>query len=87
MKKTLKISIFSITIGAVKRSDGTSCPGSVVGDFAGLVYNESTRTVSFKVKNLQAGCKLTVGIVTTTPATGQMEAKMLTLCLLSSYFM
>lgn len=56
------------TIGAVKRSDGTSCPGSVVGDFAGLVYNESTRTVSFKVKNLQAGCKLTVGIVTTTPA-------------------
>lgn len=56
------------TIGAVKRSDGTSCPGSVVGDFAGLDYNESTRTVSFKVKNLQAGCKLTVGIVTTTPA-------------------
>ncbi len=56
------------TIGAVKRSDGTSCPGSVVGDFAGLVYDESTRTVSFKVKNLQAGCKLTVGIVTTTPA-------------------
>ncbi len=56
------------TIGAVKRSDGTSCPGSVVGDSAGLVYDESTRTVSFKVKNLQAGCKLTVGIVTTTPA-------------------
>ncbi len=55
------------TIGAVKRSDGTSCPGSVVGDSAGLVYDEATRTVSFKVKNLQAGCKLTVGIVTTTP--------------------
>lgn len=56
------------TIGAVKRSDGTSCPGYVVGDSAGLVYDESTRTVSFKVKNLQAGCKLTVGIVTTTPS-------------------
>lgn len=55
------------TIGAVKRSDGTSCSGYVVGDSAGLVYDSATRTVSFKVKNLQAGCKLTVGIVTTTP--------------------
>ena len=55
------------TIGAVKRSDGSSCPGYVVGDSAGLVYDNTTRTVSFKVKNLQAGCKLTVGIVTTTP--------------------
>ncbi len=55
------------TIGAVKRSDGTSCPGYVVGDSAGLVYDSATRTVSFKVKNLQAGCKLTVGVVTTTP--------------------
>ncbi len=58
------------TIGAVKRSDGTSCPGYVVGDQAGLTYDESTRTVSFKVKNLQAGCKLTVGIITTTPSLG-----------------
>lgn len=56
------------TIGAVKRSDGSSCPGYVVGDSAGLVYDDTTRTVSFKVKNLQAGCKLTVGIVTTTPS-------------------
>lgn len=56
------------TIGAVKRSDGSSCPGYVVGDSAGLVYDNTTRTVSFKVKNLQAGCKLTVGIVTTTPS-------------------
>lgn len=56
------------TIGAVKRSDGSSCPGYVVGDSAGLFYDNTTRTVSFKVKNLQAGCKLTVGIVTTTPS-------------------
>lgn len=56
------------TIGAVKRSDGTSCPGYVVGDSAGLTYDEATRTVSFKVKNLQAGCKLTVGIITVTPS-------------------
>jgi len=55
------------TIGAVKRSDGTSCAGYVVGDSDGLKYDEATRTVSFKVKNLKAGCKLTVGIVTTTP--------------------
>lgn len=55
------------TIGAVKRSDGSSCPGQVVGGVSGLKYDESTRMVSFKIKNLQAGCKLTVGIVTRTP--------------------
>jgi len=36
--------------------------------YHGLHYNENNRTVSFKVKNLQAGCKLTVGIITKTPA-------------------
>lgn len=55
------------TIGAVKRSDGSSCPGYVINDAAGLSYDEKTRTVSFDVKNLKAGCKLTVGIVTQTP--------------------
>ncbi len=55
------------TIGAVKRSDGSSCPGQVVDGVSGLKYDEATRTVSFKVKNLQAGCKLTVGIATRTP--------------------
>ena len=71
------------SIGAVKRSDGSSCSGFVVDDtkeetveegtwnsdnteyyYHGLHYNSSTRTVSFKVKNLKAGCKLTVGIKT-----------------------
>ena len=56
------------TIGAVKRSDGSSCPGQVVGGVDGLSYDATTGMVSFKVKNLQAGCKLTVGIVTTTPS-------------------
>lgn len=56
------------SIGAVKRSDGSSCPGYVVDGVDGLKYDETTRVVSFKVKNLQAGCKLTVGIVTTTPS-------------------
>lgn len=35
--------------------------------YHGLHYNETTRTVKFTVKNLQAGCELTVGIKTTTP--------------------
>lgn len=56
------------TIGAVKRSDNSSCPGQVVGGYDGLKYDEATNTVSFRVKNLQAGCKLTVGIVTRTPS-------------------
>lgn len=57
------------TIGAVKRSDGSSCTGYVVDGVKGLKYDDTTGTVSFKVKNLQAGCELTVGINTKTPAT------------------
>lgn len=56
------------TIGAVKRSDGTSCTGYVVDGVNGLKYDEATGKVSFTVKNLQAGCKLTVGINTITPS-------------------
>ncbi len=37
--------------------------------YHGLHYNASTRTVSFRVYQLQAGCKLTVGIITKTPMT------------------
>lgn len=65
------------SIGAVRRDDETiSCPGAVVDDtdgtetlnsYHGLHYDEATRTVSFKVRNLQAGCVLTVGIKTLTP--------------------
>lgn len=54
-------------IGAVNRADGTGCPGYVVGGVNGLIYNETTHTVSFQVRNLQAGCMLTVGIKTKTP--------------------
>ena len=35
--------------------------------YHGLHYDATTRTVRFAVKNLQAGCELTVGIRTTTP--------------------
>lgn len=35
--------------------------------YHGLHYNENTRTVSFDVRNLQAGCVLQVGITTRTP--------------------
>ena len=56
------------TIGAVKRSnEKETCPGLVVGGLDGLHYDETTRTISFRVQNLQAGCKLTVGFVTRTP--------------------
>ena len=74
------------SIGAVKRSDGSTCVGKVIDDtneastsegtwnndnteytYHGLHYNANNRTVTFKVKNLKAGCKLTVGIITKTP--------------------
>ncbi len=35
--------------------------------YHGLHYDEETRTVNFKVKDLKAGCRLTVGIKTRTP--------------------
>ena len=76
------------SIGAVKRSDGTTCLGKVVDDtneasassgvwnstnteytYHGLHYDAATRKVSFKITNLKAGCVLTVGIKTMTPAT------------------
>ena len=62
------------TIGAVQRKDNTtSCSGYVVDGYNGLHYDANTRTVSFKVKNLQAGCKLTVGIKTKTPTLGDKD--------------
>ena len=36
--------------------------------YHGLHYDAASRTVSFKVENLQAGCYLTVGVKTMTPA-------------------
>ena len=38
-------------------------------NYKGLHYDEETRMVSFRIKNLQAGCHLTVGIVTVLPET------------------
>ena len=71
------------SIGAVRRSDGvTACSGQVIDDtssttgwinsnteyvYHGLHYTVADRTVRFKVKNLQAGCQLQVGIETKTP--------------------
>ena len=37
--------------------------------YHGLHYDATTRTVSFKVKNIKAGCELVVGIKTQTPST------------------
>ncbi len=74
------------SIGAVKLSDETTCPGKVVDDtndpsasegtwnndnteytYHGLHYDVNTRTVTFRIKNLKAGCKINVGIITRTP--------------------
>ncbi len=57
-------------IGAVLRSDpNVGCLGYVVNGYNGLSFDLATNTVSFKIKNMQAGCKITVGIVTKTPST------------------
>ena len=57
------------SVGAVNRTTGDACVGYVVGDKDGLNYDEDTRMVSFVVKNLKAGCSLTVGIKTQVPST------------------
>ena len=49
-------------------SQGTWNNGNTEYTYHGLHYDATTRTVTFKVNNLQAGCKLTVGIITRTPA-------------------
>lgn len=46
-------------------SNGSTDPAN----YKGLHYDEATRTVSFRIMRLQAGCHLTVGIVTTLPDT------------------
>jgi len=68
------------TVGAVNQKDTSkSCLGGVYNDtksteqsntnYHGLHYDEATKTVHFKIKGLQAGCQLTVGIKTKTPET------------------
>lgn len=57
------------SIGAVNRTTGAPCVGYVVDDVAGLKYDSVTNTVSFAIKNLKAGCSLTVGIKTLVPDT------------------
>ena len=52
----------------VSNDTGVWNAGNTEYTYHGLHYNANTRTVSFKVKNLQAGCKLTVGIITRTPS-------------------
>lgn len=73
-------SSWDCTYGAVEQADATkSCSGYVVGaskvnnQCQGINYDSSTRIVSFAVKGLQAGCKLTVGIKTTTGTLGNND--------------
>ncbi|MCR5573130.1 MAG: BspA family leucine-rich repeat surface protein, partial [Candidatus Saccharibacteria bacterium] len=48
---------------------GTWNAGRTEYYYHGLHYNTSTRTVSFMAEKIKAGCELTVGIITKTPAT------------------
>ncbi len=69
------------TIGALEQGTNKGCLGYVVDDSdirpssgsfintKGLHYDTLTRKVSFTVNGLQAGCELTVGVVTRTPET------------------
>ena len=63
------------TIGAIKRSDRSLCSGYVVDGINGIRYDSNTHAISFKIKNLQAGCKITVGVIVTTPTSvnGRMD--------------
>ena len=72
------------TFGAVD-SENKICTGYVIDDtgnyedndneltYHGLHYNKNNRTVTFKIKNLQAGCFLTVGLKARTPFLGNNE--------------
>ncbi|MBR5419149.1 InlB B-repeat-containing protein [Candidatus Saccharibacteria bacterium] len=80
------------SFGAVERSNGTTpCAGKVIDDtgdvigwddekttyiYHGLHYDKATNTVNFQVKNLKAGCELSVGIVTRTPVLPQGVRRM-----------
>ena len=48
-------------------TQGSWNAGNTEYTYHGLHYDVNTRTVSFKVNKLQAGCVLTVGIITRTP--------------------
>jgi len=48
---------------------GTWNAGHTEYYYHGLHYNAATRTVSFMAEKIKAGCELTVGIITKTPAT------------------
>ena len=51
-------------------TEGTWNAGNTEFTYHGLHYDAASRTVSFKVESMKAGCELTVGIITQTPALG-----------------
>ena len=56
-----------------KKDAGTWDSGRTEYFYHGLHYDVATRTVSFKAENIQAGCDLTVGIITKTPSLGTQK--------------
>lgn len=55
--------------------EGTWNAGHTEYTYHGLHYYANTRTVKFKTVNVQAGCDLTVGIITKTPSLGDADRK------------
>ena len=53
-------------IRAESYNSSNICSGEVINGFSGLSYDESTRTISFDVDYLRAGCYIRVGVVTST---------------------
>ena len=45
-------------------------------DYNGMHYDPTTRTVTFRINELQAGCKLVTGIVTRTPTLAPAQQRM-----------
>lgn len=61
------------SINAEPRSGSYYCSGNVIDGYNGLYYDDNTRTISFQVNYLQAGCKISVGVVTSTGSLGSAD--------------
>lgn len=66
-KKTLCTGKVVDDTNDLSTSTGTWNADKTEYTYHGLHYDALTRTVTFRVRNLQAGCELTVGIITKTP--------------------
>ena len=56
-----------------RTNQGTWASGNTEYYYHGVHYNPATRMVSFKAENIEAGCELSVGIITKTPTLGDAQ--------------